>query len=144
MKQSDLRIRPLSEGIGLGSLKTPSHKPNIPEIDTSVMRQAHAAYAPNSVARDIRRRPLGKAKNSILRFLAGAGSDIFVGGITFFLLLLVGVLAWNTGESGTLDVVLAFSTISGILAKWKLSQSVAAVVGVALLWRLVRIVFSKF
>ena len=115
MKQQKIKIRPLSEGIGLGSLRSPgtngrggatvfADDPIVmfdPKIDTSVMRQAHAAYAPKSVAAELRSRPSVRFSVAVQRFAAGAGTDIFMGTLSALVLSWSGILAWEMARYST-------------------------------------------
>lgn len=124
MTQRDFRIRPLSEGIGLGALKTPTPKIQIADIDTSVMRQAHAAYAPHSVETEIRQRYATNFYVQTVRFLSSTGIDIFVGVISAFMIAWVSVLAWYAGDSGSFDVLGSLNVVLDFLA----AQSVVVVI----------------
>jgi hypothetical protein len=161
MTQRELRFRPLSEGIGLGSLKsTPFKKQqkyemklpenpqqdlpvNQPEIDTSMMRQAHAAYAPHSVGSQIRARAETRFIVSFMRFMTGFGTDIFVGCFTALVLAWAGVLAWNAGAGGALSGNDAFFSVLNFIGSVTLSQALIGLLVSALCWRLVRILVFR-
>lgn len=143
MTQRDLRIRPLSEGIGLGALRTPSPNSKVTEIDTPTMRQAHAAYAPNSVATEIRRRPANIARNSTIRFVVGIGTDILVGAITALMLAWVGAIAWSAGASGKFDVIGAFWTVADFVTMATRTQTIIALVCITVFWRIARVFLGR-
>lgn len=144
MKQRDIHMKPLSEGIGLGSLKTVTGHLKKTDIDSSVMRQAHAAYAPGSVGSEIRRRPINRGRNSIIRFLSGVGTDLFVSTISFAILTLVGICAWQAGETGKLDVIAALKTIQQFLANISIAQMSVGMLILAVVWRALRALIGKF
>ena len=158
MPHRELRIRPLSEGIGLGSLKATSKQTNqnsAPQnsvsgatasnhdIDTSIMRQAHAAYAPHSVGSEIRRQRVTKWSVAIIRFMADTGTDIFVGTLTAMILAWSGVLAWNAGSGGSIDPMGALFTVLEFVGRASLPHAVVALLVLSFSWRLVRIIFSR-
>ena len=114
--QGVLQIRPLSEGIGLGELKSATvssatvsrRQPrqtsvNVSDVERAVTRQAQAAYAPNSVATEIRNRTSTRWFVKGSRFIAGWGADILVGVLSAVVLTWAGLLAWNAGASGELS-----------------------------------------
>ena len=148
MAQSELRFRPLSEGIGLGILKSAHHKKhkNLEEkppvsavdIDTSVMRQAHAAYAPHSVGSQLRARVETRFLVAFARFMAGLGTDIFVGCFTVLILAWAGVLAWNAGAGGAFRGSDAFFVVLDFIGAVTLSQAIIGLFAASLGWRFVR------
>lgn len=144
MTQRDIRIRPLSEGIGLGALKTPSPKVQLTDIDTSVMRQAHAAYAPHSVETEIRQRLVTNWYVQSVRFLTATGLDIFVGVISAFMVAWVSVLAWSAGESGQIDVLNSLNVVVDFLAAQSIAVIVFEVVMIAIAMKIVRRVMDRF
>ena len=153
MAQRELRFRPLSEGIGLGNLKSAAHKkqPKIAEkppvaavdIDTSVMRQAHAAYAPHSVGSQLRARSETRLFVAFARFMAGFGTDIFVGCFTALILAWAGVLAWNAGAGGSLSGSNAFFTVLDFIGSVTVSQALIGLLVIATGWRIFRIVLFR-
>ncbi len=144
MTQRDIRIRPLSEGIGLGALKTPSPKIQLTDIDTSVMRQAHAAYAPHSVETEIRQRLATKWYVHSVRFLASTGIDIFVGVISAFMIAWVSVLAWTAGESGQMDVLASLAIVVDFLTAQSVFTVAAEIIFIAFSLRIVRYFVGRF
>lgn len=144
MTQRDIRIRPLSEGIGLGALKSPTPRVQITDIDTSVMRQAHAAYAPNSVEAEIRQRLANRWYAKSMRFLSETGLDVFVGVISAFMVAWISVLAWSAGETGGFDVLGSLVVVTNFLTAQPLLLGVAEVVLIALLIRFVRYLAERF
>lgn len=194
MDQRELNIRPLSEGIGLGSLKTtqpqtrlqhsqsssladssrdlrslstthatqtqvsarvpnsehsfPSQKSSndfedLPSFDPSMMRQAHAAYAPYSVATEIRQSPKFKWHVMATRFLVGACTDLFVAVFSIFVISWAATIAWNAGESGAFDVSEAFFTVLAIVGSATPIQALIAVLLLLFCWRVGKNIFSK-
>ncbi len=161
MTQRELRFRPLSEGIGLGSLKSATYRrhqkpePKLPEkpeqeipvsqaeIDTSMMRQAHAAYAPHSVGSQMRARPETRFLVACARFMAGLGTDIFVGCFTALILGWAGVLAWNAGAGGALSGSNAFFTVLDFIGGVTLFHAMIGLFVISLCWRLIRILLFR-
>lgn len=156
--QRELQIRPLSEGIGLGCLKSISPKPvdqfipqveldrdlpKVPEFESIYMHQAHAAYAPQSVAAEIRERSTSKLRFQLGRFFAGAGTDIFVGCLTAFILAWAGIIAWNAGSSNGVNPLEAWVTLVRFLTHLNFKQMVLGLLVLSLSWRLIRVGISK-
>lgn len=144
MTQRDIRIRPLSEGIGLGALKTPVPKIHATDIDTSVMRQAHAAYAPNSVEAEIRRRTVTNWYVKSVRFFSGAGVDIFVGAFSALIVAWISVVAWSAGETGSIDVVGSLSVVTSFLAAQSAPILMLGVIAVSVIFRSIRYLLERF
>jgi hypothetical protein len=142
----EIRIRPLSEGIGLGNLRsvTPRTKlTNESSFEKSVMtrqnvsvaRQAQVAYAPHSVATQLRHRQSTQWYVGFWRFVAGVGTDIFVGSTTAFILAWAGVLAWNAGSSGQFNPLAALINITDLLEKFSASRVGLFALLLAIVWR---------
>ncbi len=144
MTQRDLRIRPLSEGIGLGALKTPNPKVHVTDIDTSVMRQAHAAYAPYSVEAEIRKRTISNWYVKAVRFIASTGTDVFIGIFSVFVIAWVSTLAWSAGETGSFDVVGSLNAVIAFLTAQPMTVLMAGVGLLAGCLRLTRYVVERF
>ncbi len=144
MTQRDLRIRPLSEGIGLGSLKSSTPKIHVTDIDTSVMRQAHAAYAPFSVEAEIRKRAVTNWSVKSIRFLASSGVDIFVGVISAFIIAWISALAWSAGETGSFDVLGALNSVTGFLTAQSIPMLVMGTLVTGFIFRFFRYLIERF
>ena len=158
MKQQKIKIRPLSEGIGLGSLRSPgtngrggatvfADDPIVmfdPKIDTSVMRQAHAAYAPSSVAAELRARPSMRFFVALRRFAAGLGTDVFVGTFSVMVLAWSGILAWEAGSSGKMNPSDAFLTLEEFIGQMTWPMGLLAIVATAAGCRVFRMIFSRW
>ena len=112
-----IKIRPLSEGLGLGVLRSPEAAARPADLDASIMRQAHAAYAPHSVGSEMRSRARYKLYVRFSRFLAGAGLDLAVGVLSIVILAWAGVIAWNAGATGIFSPVAAFGDVTGFLSQ---------------------------
>ncbi len=158
MQQQKFKIRPLSEGIGLGSLKSPQSDARgradyfspeqimttDPKIDTSVMRQAHAAYAPKSVAAELRSRPSVRFSVAVQRFAAGAGTDIFMGTLSALVLSWSGILAWEAGSSGKINPADAFLTLREFMGQMTLPMGLLAILATAAASRVFKTIFSRW
>lgn len=142
----EIRIRPLSDGIGLGNLRsvTPhtrsanesaKTKSVINRQDGSVARQAQVAYAPHSVATQLRHRQSTRWYVGFWRFFAGVGADIFVGSTSAFILAWAGVLAWNAGSSGQFNALSALITITDVLERFSALRVGVVAVLLAIVWR---------
>ena len=149
-KQRSIQIRPLSEGIGLGTLhstKTQSpHGAGTP-IDRSarssqnpqMAREAHAAYAPHSVAAQIRSRQSHRWYVTLSRFCVGLGLDMFVGIFSALILAWSGVIAWTAGSTGEFNPLAALMTVTDVLEAMSLAKLCVAVVAIAIVLRCWRI-----
>jgi hypothetical protein len=148
----DLKIRPLSEGIGLGTLKSttspsqgsfarPSLK-NSPQ-DVVALRRAQAAYQPHSVATQMRSRTSTVWFVRVMRFIAGVGLDLFVGSFTLLVFAWAGILAWNLGAKGELNPFVSLLTITDTLERLSLAKLFVALVTAAIFWRASRLAFLK-
>lgn len=146
MTQGKWQIRPLSTGMGLGSLTTVAHDrasdrsatnsaanfsaaadgpvspQNSPPFlepfkaeDFSTRRQAQSAYAPYSVATSIRQQPSVRFGMRFIRFCSGFGLDLIVAIFTAMVVAWAGVLAWNAGAAGTLNIIESASVIKDFL-----------------------------
>lgn len=150
-KQRSIQIRPLSEGIGLGTLhSTKTQSPssilaqretssNIPPQNSFVAKNAHAAYAPHSVATQIRSRQSSRWYVTLSRFCVGLGLDIFVGSFSVFILAWCGVLAWSSGSTGDFNPLSALITVTDALEAMSLTKVCIAVIAVAFVLRAWRI-----
>ncbi len=127
-----MQIKPLSEGVGLGSLIAKNRQSSVassvsssrdPMIvldalksdESTILRQAHAAYAPNTVAAEIRMRPTVKYGGAFVRFIWGFGLDVFVATFTTMVVVWAGVLAWSAGATGAFSVVESMSVVREFL-----------------------------
>jgi len=145
----ELRIRPLSEGIGLGTVRSVSHKvPKVVEHQSAdqqrrhepvVLRQAHAAYQPQSVAAEMRRRSSSQWYVLMSRFVAGVGADLFVGSFSIFVLSWAGILAWNAGSTGVFNPLESLIAFTDILEKLSLVKVAIGTVTAAIVWRAFRV-----
>jgi hypothetical protein len=133
-----IKIRPLSEGLGLGVLRSPEATARPADLDSSIMRQAHAAYAPHSVGTEMRNRVGYKAYVWMARFAAGAGLDLAVGVVSIVILAWAGVIAWNAGATGVLSPAAALGEVMGFLARMTPKTVTLVVLCVALMVRVVR------
>jgi hypothetical protein len=157
MKQHKIKIRPLSEGIGLGSLKSPMGRViggsaaltsddglvASPKIDSVVMRQAHAAYAPKSVGAELRSRPSVRWAVAFRRFVADAGADLFVGVISALVFVWSGILAWEAGSVGRVSPFDAFMTIQDFLTHMTVPMWILVLLFTAALSRAFRVIFLR-
>jgi hypothetical protein len=152
-QEPQVRIRPLSEGIGLGNLRsvTPQVRPSnessasnfsATRQDVSVARQAQVAYAPHSVATQLRHRQTTRWYVGFWRFFAGVGADIFVGSTSVFILAWAGVLAWNAGSSGEFNPLSALITITDVLERFSALRVGLFAVSVAIVWRTAKILLQ--
>jgi hypothetical protein len=156
--QRELHIRPLSEGIGLGSLKSVPPKPveqfvprvdidaelpKVPDMESIFISQAHAAYAPQSVASEIRNRPTSKALVYSSRFLLGFGTDLLVGCLSVLILSWTGIIAWNAGSSNGVNPLDAWMTLINFLKQLNAKQFAVMIVIISMCWRLLRLGVSK-
>jgi hypothetical protein len=143
MNKRDIRIRSLSEGIGLGSLKPSAPKVSLTEVEPAVMRQAHAAYAPHSVETEIRRQPTTKGYVHFVRFMSDTGVDFLVGVVSFFMIAWIAIIAWNVGESGHVDILGALSVLVNFLTMQSWSMLSLMIVMIGLTLRLCRYLLAK-
>lgn len=145
-EKPQITIRPISEGLGLGTLRAKTHQvrtaaSSVQGVDASapqmvdIKRNAHLAYAPHSVATQVRQRKTTRFYVSFWRFFAGVGADIFVGSISIFVLSWAGVLAWNAGSTGEFNPLDALLVITDVLEKFSALRVSLAVVLLALFWR---------
>ena len=150
-----IRIRPLSEGIGLGSLRNvaprakstsqaalPTQQSSSGSQDLPVFRQAQVAYAPHSVGTRLRQRQSTRWYVGFWRFFAGVGADVFVGSLSAFVLAWAGVLAWNAGSSGEFNPLAALITITDVLEKFSALRVGVAVISIAVVWRSAKILLQ--
>lgn len=148
----ELKIRPLSEGIGLGALKS-SGAPAQKSFDRSpsqsspqdvfTARRAQLAYQPNSVAAQMRSRTSTVWFVRITRFIAGVGLDLFVGSFTLIVFAWAGILAWNLGAKGELNPFASLLAITDTLERLSLMKLVVAFVTAGIFWRASRLVFLR-
>jgi hypothetical protein len=148
----ELKIRPLSEGIGLGDLKSTNHQVHqnfggstdqFSRQHISAVRHAQAAYQPHSVETQIRNRASTVWFVRLSRFLAGVGLDIFVGSFTLLVFAWAGILAWNLGSNGDLNPLVSLLTITDTLERWSVMKLIVALVTAAIFWRVSRLVFMR-
>jgi hypothetical protein len=157
LKQShnptEIKIRPLSEGIGLGRIQSVMNKNKLPTEEytnksaavvpsSSVTRHAQAAYAPHSVATQLRSRPSTRLYVYFWRFLAGIGTDMFVGSITVFVLAWAGILAWSAGSTGEFNPLAALITVTDMLEKFSAKKVALAVLGLAVFWQSTKVLLQ--
>ena len=160
------QIRPLSTGMGLGSLTTvthvtPSINPSALESDgplssqdlppfleslkpdeVATRRQAQSAYAPYSVASSIRQQPSVRFGTGFIRFCSGFGLDLVVAISTAMVVAWAGVLAWNAGAAGTVNILDSMSVIKDFLVSvTPLFLGIGALF-LTLCWRCLRYVVS--
>lgn len=148
----ELKIRPLSDGIGLGTLRSTSSSShqnfgrssaeNDPQ-DNFAVRRAQLAYQPHSVATQMRSRTSIAWFVRISRFIAGVGLDLFVGSFTLLVFAWAGILAWNLGAKGELNPFLSLLTITDTLERFSLMRLIVALVTAAIFWRACRLVFLR-
>ena len=149
--QAVLQIRPLSDGIGLGELKAATgsrRQPrqtsgNMSQVERAVTRQAQAAYAPNSVANEIRNRTSTRWFVKGSRFIAGWGADIFVGVLSAVVLTWACLLAWNAGASGEFSPLDSILTMTDAIESASTLQIVFGVLVALVFWRGLRLFFSR-
>jgi len=159
--QGVLQIRPLSDGIGLGELKAatvssatvssatvsrrqPSQSSgNMSQVERAVTRQAQAAYAPSSVANEIRNRTSTRWFVKGSRFIAGWGVDIFVGVLSAVVLTWACLLAWNAGASGEFRPIDSILTMTDAIESASTLQIVFGVLVALVFWRGLRLFFSR-
>ena len=154
--QGILQIKPLSEGIGLGELKsatlssvTGAHRQqrqtalNVSHVERAVTRQAQAAYAPNSVATQIRNRSTTQWFVKGSRFIAGWGADIFVAVLSAVVLTWASLLAWNAGASGEFSPLDSILTMTDAIESASALQIVFGVLVALVFWRGLRLFFSR-
>ena len=148
----DLKIKPLSEGIGLGTLKSTSSHQNqnvgsssLPNIhsDSFAVRRAQVAYQPHSVAAQLRSRTSTVWFVGFMRFLAGFGLDLLVGAFTLFVFAWAGILAWNLGSKGELNPFIALLTITDTLERLSLMKLIVGLITAAIFWRASRLAFLR-
>jgi hypothetical protein len=107
------------------------------------MRQAHAAYAPNSVASELRSRSSARIFVAFRRFVADAGADLFVGCFSVLVLAWSGILAWEAGSMGKVSPLDAFVTIQDFLTHMTISMWVLALLMMTALSRVFRMIFLR-
>lgn len=145
-EKAPITMRPLSEGLGLGTLRAKTHQVrNVVSprygVDVStpqmmdIKKNAHHAYAPHSVATQVRQRKTTRFYVSFWRFFAGVGADIFVGSISIFVLSWAGVLAWTAGSTGEFNPLNALLVITDVLEKFSALRVGLAVILLAIFWR---------
>jgi hypothetical protein len=98
-------------------------------------RQAYAAYAPNSVASELRQSSRGRMAGGMMRFIGGFGLDLFVVAFSFLVISWAGLLAWNAGASGNLKIIESTAMMVGLIHKFSLIGLCLGVVAMALFWR---------
>jgi hypothetical protein len=157
MKQHKIKIRPLSEGIGLGSLRSPGGRHNDaaasfapdkgfsggPKIDSLVMRQAHAAYAPGSVGAELRARGSTMMIVGFRRFIVNMGTDLFVGLFSALVLTWSGLVAWEAGSVGTLQPVNTLIVMQDFMASMTWQMWLLAFVAVTAMTRSFKMIFLR-
>ena len=148
----DLKIKPLSEGIGLGTLKsTSSHhhqnvvRSTIPSTppDSFAVRRAQVAYQQHSVAAQLRSRRSTVWYVGLTRFLAGFGLDLLVGAFTLFVFAWAGILAWNLGAKGELNPFISLLTITDTLERLSSMKLIVGLITAAIFWRASRLAFLR-
>ena len=155
MTQFKLQIKPLSEGVGLGSLVAanrgalssvapPKNPLDVQEgfeaDEASQRRMAQAAYGPSSVASSIRQQPVVRFTTSFIRFCSGFGLDLFVVTFTAMVLTWSGVLAWNAGASGSLNIAEAVAVVRNVLLAVTPVFLLAVAIILTLCWRGIKLV----
>lgn len=132
----EFRIKPLSEGLGLGSLRTPtprgvsqdhpvdrSTQQELPAIDIQTMERAHhAVYRQQSVSAKMKAAPKARVGVWLARALVGWGLDGIVVCLTVFVCAVLGIMSWRFGSGATtsldpidaLKVMTAFVSLRGV------------------------------
>lgn len=148
----EIKIRPLSDGIGLGNLRSPGAQAHQSfgastaqnsSRDFLDARRAHAAYHANSVATQIRKRKSTVWFVQFWRFVAGLGLDLFVGSFTLLVFAWSGILAWNLGSRGELHPVVSLLAITDTLEKLSFMKLLVAFATAAIFWRATRLAFLR-
>ena len=95
----DLKLRPLSEGIGLGTLRSPtSSRGQTLDINPHVMHHvAKEAYVPHSVGSHKRKQPKTRFAVVFVRAFTGWVLDVLMLLISITLCVMLGVIAWRFG-----------------------------------------------
>ena len=101
----DFRIKPLSEGLGLGSLRTPTGRPQrqeLPTIEIQMMERAHQdVYRKHSVSASMRKAPKARAGRMFARAIAGWGLDAVMVCLTLIMCSVLGIMSWRFGSGAT-------------------------------------------
>lgn len=110
----DFRIKPLSEGLGLGSLRTPtaraqrqepmisrSAEPELPTIDIQTMERAREVYRQQSVSAKMKKMPRARAGLWLARAVVGWGLDGVMICLTLVMCSVLGVMSWRFGSGAT-------------------------------------------
>lgn len=100
------RIKPLSEGLGLGSLRTPAPRFNkdLPPIEIHAQTQAHQVYRQQSVGTSIKKAPKARMIKWFAEALVGWGLDAVMVAVTLGMCSILGIMAWRLGV-GTVKVL---------------------------------------
>ena len=111
----DLKLRPLSDGIGLGTLRAPSsRRGETLDINPQVIRHvAHEAYVPQSVASHKRKQPTVRIAVWIVRTCLGWMLDALMLVTSIAICVMLGVVAWRVG-AGEVDGLSPVSAIQVI------------------------------
>ena len=130
----DLRLRPLSEGLGLGSLRnTKARRVEPLDINPQVMRQpAFDAYVPHSVGKRKKEATGTRFAVWIVRASVGWMLDCVVLLSSLLVCSTLGIMAWRigVGESDGASAVVAFDVMRDAMEKYGY-VGLAIVIGIA-------------
>lgn len=120
----EFRIKPLSEGLGLGALRAPksTSRPRhneMPSIEIQSNERAYELYRQQSVGVAKKKTLNARSKVWFAAALVGWGLDAFMVIMTLFMCSVLGVMAWQMGAGITpgLDPIAALRTISQYTVK---------------------------
>lgn len=119
----EFRIYPLSEGFGLGSLKTPTHtkmtreRDVLPTIEIQQIQPQHIPhdiYRRESTGAKLKKAPKARARLWVAQTLVGWGLDAFMVCMTLMMSAILGTMAWRFGSGAThaMDPIDALKTIA--------------------------------
>lgn len=115
----EFRIQPLSEGLGLGSLKTPPKRDRdeLPTIEIQQIQSQqipHDIYRRQSTGTKLKQAPKARAGSWLARSLVGWGLDAFMICITLVMCSILGAMAWRFGSGATqsMDPIDAMKTVA--------------------------------
>lgn len=113
------RIKPLSEGLGLGSLRTPTPRMTreLPPMDIPIKVHAQDVYRKQSVGVAMKKAPKARAKIWFAEAVVGWGLDAIMVAVTIVMCSILGTMAWRFG-SGTetrMDPVSSIKIISDFI-----------------------------